>query len=94
MNQRATRARTASSLSRVSCDPLDQNNDFTLDVEKSKVPAVAMSELGFDGSQEKDELKNLARLSPRPTPHSPDEPKPSRFPGAPSTIYGSADPVN
>jgi len=49
MNQRATRARTASSLSRVSCDPLDQNNDFTLDVEKSKVPAVAMSELGFDG---------------------------------------------
>ena len=32
-----------------------------------------------------------------PTPHvpdSPDEPKPSRFPGAPPTIYGSADPVN
>jgi len=49
MNQRAGRARTASSLSRVSRDPLDQNNDFTLDVEKSKVPAVAMSELGFDG---------------------------------------------
>ena len=25
---------------------------------------------------------------------SPDQPKPSPFPGAPPTIYGSADPVN
>jgi hypothetical protein len=32
---------------------------------------------------------------PQPrVPDSPDEPKPSRFPGAPPTVYGSADPVN
>jgi len=27
-------------------------------------------------------------------PPSPDQPKPSRFPGGPPTVYGSADPVN
>jgi hypothetical protein len=35
----------------------------------------------------------IALPSPR-VPDSPDEPKPSRFPGAPPTVYGSAQPVN
>jgi len=38
--------------------------------------------------------RELISVPPPRVPDSPDEPKPSRFPGAPPTIYGSADPVN
>jgi hypothetical protein len=36
----------------------------------------------------------IIALPQPPVPDLPDEPKPSRFPGAPPTVYGSAAPVN